>query len=76
MDGRRIKTDGSGPGSRGTFAGLKVGAMVQVAVGLGVKSVELMILSCWLTSTTLRLAKLVSGKINLPVNFFFSSLHS
>ena len=70
---KRIEEECAISGSRGTSSGLEVGARVQGAAGIGIRAGELMIWYFWLTSTTLQLATLVSGKINLPVNFCFTS---
>ena len=43
------------------------------AAGIGIGAEILKILSCWISRTTLLLAMLVLGKINLPVNCRFAS---
>ena len=50
-----------------------VGARGWGDAGLGVEAEELIVLSSWRCSSTLRLATLVAYKLNLPVNFRFAS---
>ena len=72
-DGRRIEAEGFVSGSAGTSSRIKVGARVPIADILGVRAGELVILSCCLANTALRLATIVSGKIILLIICQFAS---
>ena len=71
--GQRIDAEGARSSSGVPSVVLKVGARLPRAAVLGVRLVELSILSCWISSTIIQLATLVLDKINLPVNSRFAS---
>ena len=70
---QRIEAEVDRSRSGVTSTGHEIGARLPRAVGLGVKAEELKVLSCWIYSTTLQLATLFSGKLNLLVNCGFTS---
>ena len=70
---RRIEAEGVVSRSGVPSARLEVGSRFMRDSGLGVEVGGLNILSCCISSITLRLAMLVLVKINLPVNFCLAS---
>ena len=71
--GQRIEAGGAQCRSGVPSTGLEVGARLLRASGLVVEVKELRLLSCWVDRTTLRLATLVLGELNLLVNCRFTS---